>query len=442
MIPTSVSALPVHFLKREEAKASGDGFGLAFNISMSVFLVLLGGVFAGLTLGLMGQDEVHLQVLEQSGDPHERKAATKVLKLLHMGKHWVLVTLLLSNVITNESLPIVLDRCLGGGWPAIVSSTAAIVVFGEIIPQSLTVRYGLGISAAFAPFVKGLMYFLLPIAYPIAKILDLMLGSHPGRNLYKRQGLKTLVGLHKSMPLSQDEVTIISAVLDLKLKPAALVMTPIDQVYTLPSNCVLDQSQIEKILASGYSRIPVHAPKEPLNFVGMLLVRTLVAYDAEHPRKVSELPLAILPETGPETSCLNILNYFQEGKAHMVVVSDQPGAETGARGVLTLEDVIEELIGEEISDESDLIVGGAKVTIQTPNSRTIVESRVLVHGVEKTVIEEESDSDVEMDSYVSGSYKLRRGSTSSSIVSYMKRSSTSSSVVQFSDSDNDPLLSK
>lgn len=49
-----------------------------------------------------------------------------MLNLLRKGKHWVLVTLLLSNVITNETLPIVLDRSLGGGWPAVVGSTVLI----------------------------------------------------------------------------------------------------------------------------------------------------------------------------------------------------------------------------------------------------------------------------------------------------------------------------
>lgn len=74
----------------------------------------------------MGQDEIYLQVLATSGDSSERRNAKRVLRLLKSGKHWVLVTLLLSNVITNETLPIVLDRSLGGGWPAVLSSTVLI----------------------------------------------------------------------------------------------------------------------------------------------------------------------------------------------------------------------------------------------------------------------------------------------------------------------------
>lgn len=86
----------------------------------------------------MGQDEIYLQVIEQSGEGAERNHARKVLRLLKRGKHWVLVTLLLSNVITNETLPIVLDRSLGGGWPAVLSST---VLIGEFPPLVLSLFF-------------------------------------------------------------------------------------------------------------------------------------------------------------------------------------------------------------------------------------------------------------------------------------------------------------
>jgi len=59
----------------------------------------------------------------------------------------VLVTLLLGNVITNETLPIILDKDIRGGWPAVVMSTVLIVIFGEIIPQSVCAKYGLKIGA-------------------------------------------------------------------------------------------------------------------------------------------------------------------------------------------------------------------------------------------------------------------------------------------------------
>jgi len=360
-------SIPVHINSASTAAASSKDGSVEVaqtpeqfyvNLFTSAFLVLAGGVFAGLTLGLMGQDEVYLKVISSSGEPSEQKYARKVLRLLGRGKHWVLVTLLLSNVITNETLPIVLDRCLGGGWPAVVTSTVSIVIFGEIIPQSICVRYGLQVGALFSPFVLCLMYLMYPVAYPCALLLDHILGEDHG-TVYKKSGLKTLVTLHKTMGverLNQDEVTIISAVLDLKEKSVSSIMTPMDRVYTMSADTILDEKTVEEIFNAGFSRIPIHLPGEPDNFIGMFLVRVLISYDPEDALPVAAFPLATLPETGVDTSCLNILNYFQEGKSHMIIISETPGEPTGAIGVLTLEDVIEELIGEEIVDESDVYV--------------------------------------------------------------------------------------
>lgn len=195
-----------------------------------------------------------------------------------------------------------------------------------------------------------LMYFMAPVAWPTAKLLDWALGEDHG-TVYKKSGLKTLVTLHRTLGdvserLTQDEVTIIAAVLDLKEKPVHDVMTPMDDVFVMSEDTVLDQETIDMILSAGYSRIPIHESGNPTNFIGMLLVKILITYDPEDGKKVRDFALATLPETRPETSCLDIINFFQEGKSHMVLVSESPGDDHGALGVVTLEDVIEELIGE------------------------------------------------------------------------------------------------
>lgn len=303
---------------------------------------------------------MYLRVIKESGEGREKRNAAKVLGLLERGKHWVLVTLLLSNVITNETLPIVLDRSLGGGWPAVLGSTVLIVIFGEIVPQSICVRYGLPIGAWMAPGVLALMYIMAPVAWPTAKLLDYLLGEDHG-TVYKKAGLKTLVSFHRNMgevgqQLNTDEVTIISAVLDLKDKAIGSIMTPMDDVFTLSLDDILDEETMDDILSRGYSRIPIHHPDNNENFVGMLLVKMLITYDPEDAKPVRDFALATLPETRPDTSCLDIINFFQEGKSHMILVSEYPGENHGTLGVVTLEDVIEELIGEEIVDESDVFI--------------------------------------------------------------------------------------
>lgn len=202
-----------------------------------------------------------------------------------------------------------------------------------------------------APFVLALMWLMAPVAWPTAKLLDWLLGEDHGTT-YKKAGLKTLVTLHKTLGtvpgerLNEDEVTIITAVLDLKDKPVGAIMTPMEDVFTMSAETVLDEAMMDTILSQGYSRIPIYAPENPQNFIGMLLVKILITYDPEDCWKVRDFALATLPETAPDTSCLDIVNFFQEGKSHMVLVSDFPGEDKGANGVVTLEDVIEELIGE------------------------------------------------------------------------------------------------
>lgn len=221
-------------------------------------------------------------------------------------------------------------------------------------------RFGLPIGAYCAPFVLVLMYIMFPVAWPTAKLLDYLLGEDHGV-MYKKAGLKTLVQLHKTLGttgerLMDDEVTIINSVLDLKDKSIGDIMTPMGDVFTMSADTVLDERMMDTLLSQGYSRIPVYAPENSRDFIGMLLVKILITYDPEDCLRVRDFALATLPETAPVTSCLDIINYFQEGKSHMVLVSDCPGSSEGALGVVTLEDVIEELIGEEIIDESDVFV--------------------------------------------------------------------------------------
>lgn len=249
------------------------------------------------------------------------------------------------------------------------------------------------------------MYIMAPIAWPTAKLLDYLLGQDHG-TVYKKAGLKTLVDLHRTMgddghQLNSDEVTIISAVLDLKEKSVGSIMTPMEDVFTLCADEVLDEETMDLILSQGYSRIPIHAPDNDKNFIGMLLVKMLITYDPEDCKQVRDFALATLPETRAETSCLDIVNFFQEGKSHMVLVSDHPASDYGALGVVTLEDVIEELIGEEIIDESDVYVDVHKAIrrlapaprMRVPKGQVVADaSNSLIKGPEVNLIDIDEDT--------------------------------------------------
>ncbi|KAI7896691.1 uncharacterized protein EV154DRAFT_491874 [Mucor mucedo] len=366
-------------------------------------LVLAGGFFAGLTLGLMGLDETNLQVMLESGSESEKKNAQRVLDLLNKGKYWVLVTLLLSNVIVNETLPIVLDSLIGGGYVAVLLSTALIVIFGEVIPQSICVRYGLAIGAKCSAIVLVIMYMLYPITYPTACALDFFLGETHG-TIYKKAGLKSLVSLHRSDDdtegLTEDEVHIIASVLDLRETSVTDVMTPIAHVFTLTLHTILDPSLVHTILRNGYSRIPITHSTQ--GYIGMLLVKHLIAYDPHDQWPVHKFPMAPLPQTFPDTSCLDILKFFQEGKSHMAIVSNTLGIPLG---VITLEDVIEGLIGEEIVDETDVFVNVHKrIRVGTkgrsdPSRNVVIHSPLLTTRSSENTLSEETGIKIRMKGY-------------------------------------------
>ncbi|KAJ7486942.1 hypothetical protein FB451DRAFT_1228377 [Mycena latifolia] len=351
-----VTSLGMHIATAKKTHTHPELWSPEFweKIGMSMILVLLGGVFAGLTLGLMGLDELHLRVLATSSeDPSEQKSAQKVLTLMQKGRHWVLVVLLLGNVIINESLPIFLDSAIGGGFAAVALSTTAIVIFG-IIPQALSVRYGLAIGAFCCPFVLTLMYLFAPVAYPIALLLDWVLGADHGHT-YKKAELKSFLQFHRhgEEPLRDDEISILNGVLELNTKNVEGIMTPMKDVVTLSADAVLDDKLVETILLSGYSRFPVHEPNDPDSFIGLLLIKKLLRYDPASARPVSSFPLSILPEARPSINCFQALDYFQTGRAHLLLISRTPGKAGGAIGVITLEDIIEEILSEEIVDETD-----------------------------------------------------------------------------------------
>jgi metal transporter CNNM len=121
----------------------------------------------------------------------------------------------------------------------------------RIIPQALSVRYGLAIGAACAPLVLGMMYLFSPIAYPIAKLLDWLLGKNE-TNTYKKAELKSFLQFHRTgeEPLRDDEITILNGVLELNTKDVQEIMTPLKDTVILSADTVLDHKAVDKMWVS------------------------------------------------------------------------------------------------------------------------------------------------------------------------------------------------
>ncbi|KAF8112787.1 hypothetical protein N665_0062s0130 [Sinapis alba] len=294
------------------------------HILVIVLLVLFAGLMSGLTLGLMSMSLVDLEVLAKSGTPRDRKHAAKILPVVK-NQHLLLCTLLICNAAAMETLPIFLDA-LVTAWGAILISVTLILLFGEIIPQSVCSRHGLTIGATVAPFVRVLVWICSPIAWPISKLLDFLLG-HGRVALFRRAELKTLVDLHgneagKGGELTHDETTIIAGALELSEKMAKDAMTPISETFVIDINAKLDRDLMNLILEKGHSRVPVYY-EQSTNIIGLVLVKNLVTINPDDETQVKNVTIRRIPRV-PETLPLyDILNEFQKGHSHMAVVVRQ-----------------------------------------------------------------------------------------------------------------------
>jgi metal transporter CNNM len=116
-----------------------------------------------------------------TGDPDKRRYAEKLSGLIAPERHHLLlVTLLLINAACMESVPLFLDR-LVPPWLAILLSVSFVLIFGEILPQALCSANPLKIGATLSPLVWAFIFLTFPLSWPIAKLLDRVLG-HDGKH--------------------------------------------------------------------------------------------------------------------------------------------------------------------------------------------------------------------------------------------------------------------
>merc|ERR1712137_304885 len=344
-----------------------EGWRIYFDIAMSIFLVLFAGTMSGLTMGLMSLDITNLKIIAKSGDEKQQKYAKQIMPIVQ-NHHLLLVTLLTANAIAMEALPLFLDRLVGPVL-AIILSVTLVLLFGEIIPQAICTRFGLAIGAVTSPLVWVLIVIFIPVGYPVSKVLDCVLG-HDSGTFYRRAQLKEMVGPHGVMAdqdldpeegeerLTNDEITIIKGALDLRGKDVTCAMTPIERVSMLEFDDVLDTKTCERLVREGHSRWPVYRNNKN-NIIGMILVKSLIMIDPKDSVRVKDINLRRLPVVNETMPLYKVLDMFQQGKSHMAVIIDSQDCIT-TRGIITLEDVVEELIGEEILDETDVFEDVAK----------------------------------------------------------------------------------
>uniref|UniRef100_A0A8C1F5R6 Metal transporter n=3 Tax=Cyprinus carpio TaxID=7962 RepID=A0A8C1F5R6_CYPCA len=323
-------------------------------------LLCLSGMFSGLNLGLMALDPMELQIVQNCGTEKEKTYARKIEPVRSQG-NYLLCSLLLGNVLVNTTLTILLDDIAGSGLIAVVMSTIGIVIFGEIVPQAICSRHGLAVGANTIFLTKFFMLLTFPASYPVSKLLDYLLGQEIG-TVYNRE--KLLEMLRVTDPyndLVKEELNIIQGALELRTKTVEDVMTPLRDCFMITGDAMLDFNSMSEIMESGYTRIPVFEGDRS-NIVDLLFVKDLAFVDPDDctPLKtITKFYSHPLHFVFNDTKLDAMLEEFKKGKSHLAIVHRVNNEGEGdpfyeVLGIVTLEDVIEEIIKSEILDETDL----------------------------------------------------------------------------------------
>merc|ERR1719397_1404457 len=278
-------------------------------------------------------------------------------------------TLLLCNVAVNSALTILLAISFDV-WSAFGIATFSILIFGEIIPQSVCGRYALWIASKVTMPANVLIYVLYPLVFPISKLLDYGLGKDLGL-VYTNRELQNLVNIHEAKGnLSSITASIMQGALDFTKLTVGRVMTKWKDVFFLRRDALLDFLTLEKIFKSGHSRLPVlniAGPSKQADSVcpviGLLFVKDLILLDPEDELPVQYIIDNFCHDLSHVDLCQSvgqILDEFRRGRSHLAIVQKTTeNMENGVNiyenvGIITLEDILENILKMDITDEFDI----------------------------------------------------------------------------------------
>jgi metal transporter CNNM len=182
--------------------------------------------------------------------------------------------------IANTAISIIMAGGGSSSASGFVISTSIIVIFGEIIPQTVGNRFGLILSVKIRYVMFSIYYALFLFSFPIGAVLDKILGEEVGHVLSRHQIKRLFAIYEKNKMLNPSELKMLTAAIDLDNQTVLQVMTPLSNIYMLDLNSTLDHSLMKDIYLKGHSRIPVFDRTRD-NIVGVLMARDLMMINTD-----------------------------------------------------------------------------------------------------------------------------------------------------------------
>ena len=332
---------------------------MLFAISVIGVLILLSAFFAGSETALTVASRPAMHQLEQKGS-----RSARIVNRLNENKGDLISTLLIGNnivvILSSAFATSVLTEMFGDAGVAYATAlmTVLIVLFAEILPKSYALHNASRVALVLAPMIQPVVWLLTPVTWAADKIVRGVLrifGVRLTANetvIPSSEELRGAIELHESSDESADqERQMLHSILDLAEVEVGEIMIHRSAVVRINA-ADPPQRILEQMLASSHTRVPLWRD-EPDNVIGVLHARDILRAlrDAGgHADGIDAAALATPPWFVPETTTLlDQLHAFRAKREHFAIVIDEYGA---LLGVLTLEDIIEEIVGE-IGNNSD-----------------------------------------------------------------------------------------
>ncbi|KAJ8400070.1 hypothetical protein AAFF_G00401090 [Aldrovandia affinis] len=330
----------------------------AWGLAVGIVSIIFGcAVFRSLNLSLLWLDPLELYVLHSCGSEKEKRAAKRLEPVRRRG-NFLACALLFTCAVGHSALGVLFYRALGSVVPSVFVCGLLIFLLAELLPHVICSGYGFQLAPNVTWLAQVCMVLTCPLSCPLGLLLDLAL----------RRDITTCSVREKTMEMIRTNVNdpyneFVKEEFSrgaLRTKTVEDILTPLKDCFMLPSTAVLDFGTMSEIMQSGYTRVPVYE-EERSNIVEILYVKDLALVDPDDCTPMTTItkfynhPLHFVFN---DTKLDAMLEEFKKGNSHLAIVQKVNNEGEGdpfyeVLGLVTLEDVIEEIIKSEILDESD-----------------------------------------------------------------------------------------
>ncbi len=363
-----------------------------------VVLLALSAIFSSAETAFLSTNKIRLRNLQEDGE----KKAGLVLDLLE-NQNRLISTLLVGNNIVNISSSALATKMatdyFGDAGVGIATGimTLLVLVFGEVVPKNLAAAHAEGWAMFVAPFIKLVSVILTPLVFLLTKLSDTVVRFSKKNEeedpTITEDEFKILVNVGQEEGVfDESETEMINSIMEFDETYVKAIMVPrIDIVAVDVDDSINDALRL--IIDGGHSRIPAYEESID-NIVGILYAKDIFEHlNANFDElKVKELirDAYYIPETKKVS---DLLNELRLKKVHMAIILDEYG---GTNGLVTIEDLIEEIIGD-IQDEYDV---EEDLIVMHSDNQLVADARAPIGDVEEAFdmeLDEEILEDSEAD---------------------------------------------